>query len=385
MISLVIPTYNRPQFLGRLLLYYKEMKLPHRIAVADSSNPQSISANAKLVAAAKNVLEIDHLVYSSTTPFNAKLIQVLEAINTSYVIFCGDDDFITPRGIEQAANYLETHKDYSVASGRISAITAHPASGGDPGYGLLSHRYAQRTIDDDNAAVRLKNHLSNYTTTFYSVHRRAQLLRNLHLTHELTSDYRFGELLPSCLSLIQGKTICLDLLYMVRQAITDSTATKADSWTNLLAQDDYPERYALFRDCLVKELEYAAQLDQAQADEVVTQAFHSYLASTIYQGATAMDPKNGSAVGNQTYKNLIERLKRVIMIMPAAARHAFMEAQALSMLKAPRSTYRKLQRRREEMSIDALLDQRSPFHSDFAPIFEYLGRYPDGIVFSSAG
>jgi hypothetical protein len=82
MISLVIPTYNRPQFLGRLLLYYKQVKLPHKITVADSSDPKVINANAELVAAAKDVLEIDHLVYSSKTPFNSKLIQVLEALST---------------------------------------------------------------------------------------------------------------------------------------------------------------------------------------------------------------------------------------------------------------------------------------------------------------
>ena len=386
MISLVIPTYNRPRFLGRLLLYYKQVKLPHKITVADSSDPKNIDANAELVADAKDVLEIDHLVYSSKAPFNAKLIQVLEAIDTKYAAFCGDDDFITLRGIEQATGYLEAHDDYSIASGRVSSVTAHSAAEGDLRYGLLSHRYAQRTIDDDNAAARLGNHLSNYSTTFYSVHRRAQLLRNMHLTLELTRDYRFGELLPSCLSLIQGKTICLEVLYMVRQAITDSTAGKTDSWTDLLSQDDYSERYALFSDCLIKELEDVTHLDQREAAEVVTQAFQAYLTSAVYRDLEANESaENGSTSRTESYKQFLERLKRVVLILPAAARASFIETQALSMLKDPRSAYRQLQRRREEMSIDALLDKRSPFHDDFFPVYEYLGRYPDGIPFPANG
>jgi hypothetical protein len=251
---------------------------------------------------------------------------------------------------------------------------------------LLSHRYAQRTIDDDNAAVRLGNHLSNYSTTFYSVHRRAQLLRNMRLTHELTTDYRFGELLPSCLSLIQGKTICLEVLYMVRQVITDSTAGKTDSWTDLLSRDDYSERYALFSDCLARELEDVTHLDQREAAEVVTQAFQAYLTSAVYRDLEANESsENGSNSRTESYKQLLERLKRVVLVLPAAARASFIETQALSMLKDPRSAYRQLQRKREEMSIDALLDQRSPFHDDFFPIYECMGQYPDGISFPANG
>jgi glycosyltransferase domain-containing protein len=380
MISLIIPTYNRPQFLRRSLRYYRQERFTHKLTVADSSSPAVAAANAEQVASVKDVLEIDHLVYPSTTPFNAKLIQALEAIDTKYIAFCGDDDFITPKGIEQAAAYLEAHDDYSIASGHVSVITAHADTNGDPRYGLRSSAYSQRTIDDDDAASRLRDHLANYSTTFYSLHRRFQLICNMRQTHEATRDYRFGELLPSCLSLIQGKAICLDVLYMVRQMITDSTAGKTSSWTDLLSEDDYPERYNLFRNCLAKALENVVHLDQQDATEAVTKAFRAYLSHAVGESSTANGSlENPSSSGTASYRQLPERLKRVMRTLPEAARAAFIDAQALAMVRAPREAYRQLQRKRDEMSIDALLDKRSRFYADFFPVYESLGRYPDGI------
>src|SRR5205807_487 len=82
---------------------------------------------------------------------------------------------------------------------------------------LFSSSYRQRAIESADPLERLRDHLSNYTATFYSLHRRADLQRNLALTYDYAPDYQFGEILPSSLSVIQGKVACIDALYVVRQ------------------------------------------------------------------------------------------------------------------------------------------------------------------------
>jgi hypothetical protein len=171
---------------------------------------------------------------------------------------------------------------------------------------------------------------------------------------------------------------------MVRQAIADSTAGKIASWTDMVKQEDYAERYARFRDCLVQELA-GTSLSSGAAAEAVNEAFAAYLAFALNEdGGVSGSSENCGEARLGKNRSLGPRLKRVVQTLPAAAQTALIETQLFSMLKAPRAAYRRLQRKSDEMSIDALLDQRSRFHADFMPVYECLGRYPNGIPLPTA-
>ncbi len=49
-LTLVIPTYNRPQFLQRILEYYNNCKVHFKIIVVDSSTPLNKKLNKKISA-----------------------------------------------------------------------------------------------------------------------------------------------------------------------------------------------------------------------------------------------------------------------------------------------------------------------------------------------
>ena len=216
MLSIVIPTRNRGLFLERLLSYYKEQDLQEPILIADSSNPNERTQVTRAVEAAGKHLNMDYRYYGSDIGIAEKLSDILMLVRTDLVVVGADDDFFTLRGLRHASDFLQRHSEFSLAHGRAVTFELNPG----PVYGnhLAVASYLQRSIEHPAAAERLLDHLAHYSTTWYSVHRTADLRQNMRTVAELDMEpVSFTELLPSCLSVVQGKAKKLEVLYAVRQ------------------------------------------------------------------------------------------------------------------------------------------------------------------------
>ena len=165
---------------------------------------------------------------------------------------------------------------------------------------------------------------------------------------------------------------------MVRQSRPDlSTAKKTIRLPALITSDDFPQRYEQFRNCLAEELAGVTGMPIPEAKDAVNHAFAPYLARVKAKGH-----------GPSSFEQTVQRTWRVIQILPAAARLALLDRQLIAMARSPREAYRQLHRERkrewvanrDDMLIDRLLDTRSPFYADFLPIYEYVRRYPDGVM-----
>jgi len=110
MLTLVIPTMNRSDFLARLLYYYAENNYKYYITVGDSSEGIHRERGEKIVKKYQKKLKIDyrHVTgYSSLVPYINDLSQ---RITTPYATFIADDDFLITDGIESCLNFLEKRK-----------------------------------------------------------------------------------------------------------------------------------------------------------------------------------------------------------------------------------------------------------------------------------
>ncbi len=351
-ISLIIPTYNRPHFLGRLLRYYRKLKFPHLIVVADSSPTPACVMNQEFIAPYSNDLNIHYKLFSPDTLPNTKIPQMLGKVASEYAVICADDDFIVPNAIEQCVRYLQANPDYSVVRGRSALINCQSSTYRDSPYGLVTGAgpYTQRTIDFDDVRLRLPNHLMNYTTTFYSVHRRSDLIQNLCVTGDLT---HFDELLPSCLSLIQGKVKCLDVLYTVRQAAHKPEYPGSDLY-DWLINPDWLSSYQIFRDRLVEELVHQDEITTEKAQEIVKQAFWAYLSKGLskkWQGRYA--PPQGP-----------------IHILRSKARNIPVVRKIWQELRSRKPG------RESKFTLPALLRPSSPYYADFMPIYQVITTPP---------
>jgi glycosyltransferase domain-containing protein len=363
MFSLVVPTYNRPFFLQRLLRYYADLVFPHPIVVADSSFGPALEQNRKLLESVRNVLSISHQVYLHTINPYDKLAAALGSLESPYAGVCADDDFLVPEGIAKCLDFLKSHPDYVMAHGLSMAFIA-TGDGVDQLNSIQSAAtYPQNTIDSDSAIERLADHLARYTATYYSVHRRPQLQSNLQRSARLTVDYRFGELLASCLSIVQGKARCLNALYMVRQIeLTPPTRKYSEKmlpWREILKVNDFPARYTRFRDCLIEELTAVSGISIERAADAVDRSFGKYISQCTSAAPTSV---NSPAA----------RFYRLMKTMPAAVLKAIVDRQLMPLIRAPRASYRRVLALQDEMSLISLLNPKSPFHKEFMQVYKYL-------------
>ena len=382
LICLCIPTYNRPHLLGRLLRYYRSVGFAHPIVVADSSTPSEGEANERCITSLSDTLDIRYQRFAPSENFYRKIARALGTVDSQYAVLCADKDFRTPSGIDRCAHFLETHHDYSVAHGRTVVIEAVQSSSVTATAKARTWHYRQRTIDSDNPQIRLHRHLQDFTSTFYSVHRRDELVRYLQLAAERTVDLRFGELLPSAISLVNGKAQCLDFLYAARQYRSDISSAKqpAHRVSTWLAADDFSERYARVVDCVAQEMVDVTGMDAGDARDVAKESFEAHFGPILEKATPSANTTRDSTVKRQA-----GRTRRLVEILPDAARVALIDRKIARMIQAPRRAYgelrdeRALREKMGDMSIAQLMDERSPYRADFMPIYEHVVRYPDGI------
>lgn len=277
MITILIPTYNRPRYLERLLDYYHDSQVAYKIIVADGSSDEMKKANRETVSSFP-VLKILHLDrYSPETAFNIRLSDALNHVDTKYCVICADDDFITPNGISQSADFLEKNPDFAVAHGRYIGFRLKDDKKGKQQFFWKPKYSSHESVTFPDPKLRLSYHLSNYSPIFYAVHRTALSQMIWAETVKFINDIRFSELLPATLALIYGKAKCLDVLYCARESNPYSTGRTSKTLLNLMRKGTYYEEYARFVDCLSTHLSQQSQLNVEESRTMVNEAMDPYL------------------------------------------------------------------------------------------------------------
>lgn len=347
MITLLIPTMNRSDFLIRLLRYYWELGFQGCICIGDSSDTADIERTKRAIEAFQNKLNIDYREYPHLDDADC-LQQLLNSVSTPYAALVPDDDFLVPAALEQCGLFLDKHPDYSAAHGIGLAIGLKSA--GAHGEVAWVRHYRQTVIEGESASQRLRDHLSNYSVALFSVH-RIESWREMYKDVSLLTKRLAGELLPCCLSVIQGKVKELDCLYLMRQSHHQRySGISIKDWAG---STTWLPSYQVFRDCLAKELARYDDIGIHEAQEVVDQAFSLYLASLH--------------VEPWLRRSAIPRLLQLARYIPGARQ----------VWRASRSVLRSMNViGRDEIPLTSLLDSSSPYHADFMPIYRAMTDVP---------
>ncbi len=282
MITILIPTYNRPDYLKRILSYYNDYQIAYNIIVADSSSDENKELNKKAISPFSNL----NISYINNYPLELnpyyKLADALNSVNTKYCVFCADDDFITPNGINQSVDFLENNPDFTVAHGRYISFRLEKTRGKKERFCWGPTYYSHKSIAFSDPKSRLSHHPSeSFIPSFYAVPQTDISNLSWGETLKSTGDYRFGELLPSMLTLIYGKMKCLDVLYGARDADSIRTVYLPSS-EDFAKSDTYNEQYAKFRDCLAMHLTKRSQLDVEASKKVIDDAMSAHMKKYCY-------------------------------------------------------------------------------------------------------
>ena len=275
--TIIIPTYNRPDYLKRILNYYNEDGgEKYKIVVADSSSDENKKLNEEIISSFLN-LNILHLSdYPTTIDGLYKIVDALNYVNTKYCVFCADDDFVTPNGINQSVDFLEKNPDFTVAQGYYISFHLKTDKRGKQEF-CWTPIYPYKSITFPDAKSRLNFHFSNYYPTVYGVHRTDFLKMIFNETLKFPDDVRFGELLPSMLTLIYGKMKRLDVFYAARESIPGSAGQTSENLNDFIKTGTYDKKYAKFSDCLATHLSKKSQLSIKESKKVVDDAMAVYM------------------------------------------------------------------------------------------------------------
>lgn len=333
-LSILIPTMNRSDFLMRLLNYYADNNYKYQILIGDSSNAKHIEITKKAIEQFKGKLRITYREYPGINVAEC-LRQLTKLVTTPYAVFIADDDFLVPDGLEQCMKFLDDHGDYIAAHGM--GISIRLRSNGSYGKFLGCTKYRLPVIEEDTASKRLLNHLKDYSVTLFCVH-RTEAWRTMCQEDVGLVDTAFrAELLPCCLSVIQGKVKQLNCFYLVRQDHNRRyLLPNIDDWVR---DPTWEHEYKIFRDYLAEELVRQEGITIDVAVPIVEKAFKLYLNNA----------RNNKFKKIQTALSYIIGLRYLLRML----RYIWLN-------------------RSGDFSLPMLLSPSSPYYKDFLPVYKVI-------------
>ncbi len=137
-VALVIPTYNRPEFVRRVLSYHARSE-GLQIIFGDGSDPPHLAESKKIIESFSGAsLEIIH--YTPTLPsfvrsglegaygYVERQVNAAKLSARRYINICADDDFVSREFLIDAAEFLDANPDYSAVTGYVFSFRSDQPS-----------------------------------------------------------------------------------------------------------------------------------------------------------------------------------------------------------------------------------------------------------------
>ncbi len=209
LITVIIPTKNRPVQLRRALTHFYGERFKGTVLIGDAGDGKG---NEHL----EFDFEFPNIEYFRAPEFSihATVNLLIPHVKTKYVTLMGDDDFFTLKGLASCADFLEKNKEYIGANGDgAMVITRENCS-----YGKIMDvgPYPLHGCEDDDPSVRLQKHQDNYSVLLFSLFRK-NAWEEMWCHKEMVDVHLSAEIYPNMMAAQLGKIKHLKTLYLVRQ------------------------------------------------------------------------------------------------------------------------------------------------------------------------
>lgn len=217
-ITLLLVLKGRHQFTERWLRYANSHLKNYTIIIADGSK-ENDKYNLDKSKFENLIIENPLFPYDDTVEIFIKKIRIsLEMVNTKYVLYCENDDFMIDKSITEVINFLDNNPEYVSARGEIYDFSI---SSLDEVYGKiisLKKFHDYQLINQDDIIERLQNFSENKHSLFHNIIRTNELRELIDLVVQkkffdlITFQYFWNFYLP-----VLGKISCNKNLYMLHQ------------------------------------------------------------------------------------------------------------------------------------------------------------------------
>jgi glycosyltransferase domain-containing protein len=205
--TLVLMTHNRPAFLRRTLQYYSSY--PCALLVLDSSTESAAAMAAQYPGV--EYLHLPQFAYAGSG-FQAKLTYGVNRVNTPFMAFAADDDFLLFDGLNQSLDFLDANPDYGMCHGYCLNYLAEATQ-------VTYYRRNKKVREDydaPRAEQRLLDFMGEFIPPFFAITRTALLRQWFELLPEGTS-FEWQEIGHAYFLLTNAKARLLPIPYIVRE------------------------------------------------------------------------------------------------------------------------------------------------------------------------
>ena len=361
MISILIPTLNRSDFLIRALHYYSKVGFKGCICIGDSSNVQHVKKTKHAIQILRNKIKIIYHNFPDPSYIHDGMVmkELIELAPTPYVAGAADDDFLIPNGIEKCIAFLEDHPEYSAAHG--IRVNVRLKSSGAFGELESANFIPQPILELETATERWIGYMKSGISTGPSAYRTETWRRMYRYATSMPTRYFGSELLPCGLSSIFGKIKGLDCLtYVLQRHENRYSKWDKQSMYNLMTQKDWFISFKIMRDCIIEELIRQDDIDKKEAQEIVDRELWHHILSFLQWQYHKKHNEFGSR----------DRIKDILRRVPGLI--------ALNRLIRKNPSENSLSRKyKNRISLDFLLNPSSPFYNDFIVVYQSIVTPPE--------
>ena len=229
-LTVIIPTYNRINFIKRSHSYWKKTQV--NFLICDSSD--------KINDDLKNYKNYH---YTKEKSFYNKLFKIIKNVNTKYVMIIADDDLACVDTLEKCVSFLEQNNEFVSAQGSFIDFWYDDNNKIDICVRNPSISAIDSNILETDSNLRINKSMNPYMHHVYSIHRKNVLKDALNLSRKLKNNPA-AEINITLFGSIFGKHKMIECLYVCRQVVPISKInfTKSENfleWLNNKKNKNY--------------------------------------------------------------------------------------------------------------------------------------------------
>lgn len=184
-LSIIVCTHRRPNFLLRFLRYFNQLNIKYWLIIADGGKDKlSQEIHAEIKKNNKIIYKKFYNEYNfkkkeyDISKFFFRRIKCLNLVNTKYVKFICDDDFIINYTTKKCVEFLNLNKNYIAAGGSYLDFSLNKKYYGK--FLDIKNIFLSTSNDSNNKIKRIKHYYKSPTDTFHYVFRTKDLVK-IHL------------------------------------------------------------------------------------------------------------------------------------------------------------------------------------------------------------
>ncbi len=274
-LTIVIPTYNRQNFLFRQCTYWSGTGVT--LILIDGS-PTLLKINLQ-----KKLKKFQNVTYlHSKTSLGKRLLKASKLIVTPYTVLCSDDDFITKSGAVSAVKLLEKQPDLVACRGEsiYASISKDKQS---VRYILMQRKFMNFQATQDKIEDRLSYAFRDYNGASSHAIARTNIWKKSWVEgySKNYSTSNASEYYQNIATYICGKVVCIPSLQLIHTNENGAIDTPADNrsllFTEWLTSDKYKNERVNFINDLSSLVPTIGSEKQKRPQEIIKETLQIYL------------------------------------------------------------------------------------------------------------